>query len=182
MLLWGCAHRSAGEAANDVAGGPSPAPAAGALAPGDTAAIATGPFAALEHTRASLAGFRTVQDSVQSGGLKSIWVAYVDRDSVRYIHETIDAPVYGRRTNEYLFIGGRLRVFASSGPHALNGPPDERGPYQLRIAFDPTGVETAAEKFVNDVSTKREDVEPPAALGRAEWLLAQVRASRAKAR
>ncbi|MGH7742416.1 MAG: hypothetical protein ACRENS_10380 [Candidatus Eiseniibacteriota bacterium] len=113
-------------------------------------------------------------DSTVSGGVPTHWVAYFDRDSLRFIEEIIEQPLYGPRTNEYAFEGGRLRAFASSGQLSLTGPGSERGPYRLRIAFGPDGEVTATEKIVSGARVSIEEFEPPAALGRAAWLRAQI--------
>ena len=165
-MLLGCAHHMGGGAAGGV--------------PGETtqaAAPADGPFGALERGRAALAHCKSRRDSTQSGGLKVDWVAYFDRDSLRFARETIQQAPYGLRTNEYAFEDGRLRGFASSGAVSLTGPPDDRGPYTMRIAFGVDGTTTASEKIVSGAKVALEEYEPGAALGRAEWLRAQIRSS-----
>ena len=85
-------------------------------------------------------------------------------------------PKYTSYQGEYVFAGGRLRVFASSGGISLTGPLSERGPYRMRIAFDSGGNMIAAEKIVSEKPVSIEPSEPPAAIGRSDWLRAQLQA------
>jgi hypothetical protein len=175
-MVLGCAHRASvapsaaapGEIVPPAGAGAVPLSApGGAGAPPDSAGAA---YAALDRARAGLPGLRASSDSTQAGGSRVDWTAYFDRDSLRFVRETIEIESYGKRTNEYVFEGGRLRVFASRGEHALTGPPTQRGPYRLRIAFDPAGGVIASEKFISEAQVPLEPSEPPAALGRADWL------------
>jgi hypothetical protein len=179
-MVLGCAHRAPaapsaaamGEIARPAGAGDGPGSSpGGSPASSDSSGAA---YAALDRARAALPGLRASSDSTEAGGSKVDWTAYFERDSLRFIRETIEIESYGKRTNEYVFESGRLRVFASRGAHALTGPPTERGPFRLRIAFDPDGGVIASEKFISEVKVPLEASEPPAALGRAEWLRGRI--------
>lgn len=174
-MVLGCAHRGSAPTPAGAKGAPAAPNAAhaGAAAPSSGANSA---YLALDQARASLASFHAAQGQAVAGGDTTLWWAYTDRDSLRYIREVIENPVYGRRTNEYVFAGGRLRVFASSGRISLTGPVSERGPYRMRIAFNSAGSVIASEKIVNEKPVSIEASEPPAALGRSDWLRALIQA------
>jgi hypothetical protein len=136
--------------------------------------MAGSPFAALERADAALSGYRVTPGQTVAGGDTTKWSAYFERDSLRLVREMLENPYNGRRTNEYLFEGGHLSVFAASGDLSLTGPPRERGPYHMRIAFDGEGRVLASEKFVNEHREPLEDFEPGAVLQRAAWLRATI--------
>ena len=182
-LVLGCAHRppSAAPALAQPSGaapapaGASPAaPLPGGATPTAAPTAVADPYAALERARASLASLRVVRGRFESGTDSVSWAAYYDRDSLRLITESIRTAVYGQRSNEYLFAGGVLRVFSSSGDHAMTGPGDQRGPYRARIAYDSAGTVVASEKFVSEQKGTFESFESSAAQGRADWLRAHV--------
>ena len=174
-LVLGCAHRGpATKPASEAA--TTTAPPAADQGPAALSSGVSSPYAALDQARASLATFHAAEGQAVAGGDTTRWLAYTDGDSLRYIREVVENPVYGKRTNEYVFAGGRLRVFASSGGISLTGPLSERGPYRMRIAFDSGGNMIAAEKIVSEKPVSIEPSEPPAAIGRSDWLRAQLQA------
>jgi hypothetical protein len=173
IALMGGVNAARMAAADTAAPAVPPAFAAADSAPAAaTAPIPFDPaFAAVDSMRAHLGRLERTAGHAQLGNAVTDWEAYFKGSALRYARETIQSEDFGKRENEYLYEGARLRVFRSRGARSLTDPKDPRaGPFDLRIAWDAAGKVKTAFKNVGGRPANVEDSEPSGALGRAEWL------------